>query len=85
MPVINIQLPVVEGDNLIEVEVKVNGKKRKYHYRVEIFAWEECAETQEKAECLKKIINSYDKDWQLLHIGCATDKNIPLMFEQRQN
>lgn len=85
MPVINIQLPVVDGDSRIEVEVKINGEKRRYNYRVEIFAWEQCGQTEEKAECLKHIISNYDKDWQLKQIGCATEKNIPLMFEQRQN
>ncbi len=44
MPSISIQLPAVEADQQVEVEVKINGKKKTYHYRVEIFAWEQCHE-----------------------------------------
>ena len=81
MSVINIQLPAAEGDQIIEVDVKINGEKRKMHYRVEIFSWEECEKEEEKAECLKKIIQHYDKDWQLVNIGSPSEKTIPLMFK----
>jgi hypothetical protein len=82
MSTINIQLPAVEGDQQIEVEVKVNGKKRRLHYRIEIFSWEECEKIEERAECLKKIISKYDKDWRLINIGSPTETHIPLMFKQ---
>ena len=31
MPSISIQLPVMEADQSIEIEVKINNKRRKYH------------------------------------------------------
>ena len=79
---ITIQLPKIEADQFIEVEVKVNGKKKMYNYRVEIFYWEECKKEEERAECLKDMLERHDKNWQLVHIGSATDTTIPLMFKE---
>lgn len=85
MPSISIQLPAIEADQQIEVEVKINGRKKNYNFRVEIFAWEECEEpVQERAQCLRRLIESYDKQWQLIQIGAPTEKNIPVMFKQRK-
>ena len=84
MPSISINLPAVDAEQQVEVEVKINGKKKTYHYRVEIFAWEECIEPpQERAACLKRIIDGYDKDWQLVQIGAPMEKAVPIMFKQR--
>jgi hypothetical protein len=81
MSAINIQLPAIEGEHQIEVEVKVNGKKKKMHYRIEILSWEDCQE-EERAECLKQMISRYDKEWQLINIGSPSEESIPLMFKQ---
>jgi hypothetical protein len=70
MPSISIQLPAIDADHQVEVEVKINGRKRTYNYRVEIFSWEQCVEPpQERAGCLKRIIENYDRNWQLIQIG----------------
>ena len=82
MSVINIQLPAIEGEQQIEVDVKVNGKKRKMHYRIEVFSWEECTKEEERADCLRKMISEYDDNWQLINIGSPTESHIPLMFKQ---
>ena len=82
MSAINIQLPAVEGDQQIEVDVKINGKKRKMHYRIEIFAWDECEKEEERADCLRKMISNYNEDWRLINIGSPTEATIPLMFKQ---
>lgn len=84
MPTISIQLPAIDADQQIEVEVKINGRKKKYNYRVEIFAWEDCPDpAEEKVQCLKRIIEGYDKEWQLIQIGNPSAKTIPIMFRQR--
>ena len=80
---ISIEIPAIDAEQSIEIEVKVNGKRKHYIYRVEIFSWDECEEVETKASCLKNKIEEYDKDWQLIHIGCASKKNIPLMFRQK--
>jgi hypothetical protein len=83
MPSISIQLPAVDADQQIEVEVKINGRKRTYNYRVEIFAWEQCEEPPAlRAQCLQRLIKGYDQNWQLIQIGAPTEKNIPVMFKQ---
>ncbi len=83
MPAIAIQLPAVEADQQIEVEVKINGRKRRLCYRVEILAWEQCEEPPaQRAYCLQRLIAQYDRNWQLIQIGTPTDKNIPVMFKQ---
>ena len=82
MPNITIQLPVIDAEHKIEIEVKVNGKKKKYHYRVELFEWEECSDVEKKAVCLKNKIQHYDPHWKLVQIGEATDKNISVMFKE---
>jgi hypothetical protein len=82
MPAISIQLPAVEADQQIEVEVKINGEKKSYHYRVEIFAWEQCHDpAEERAKCLQRMIQGYDPHWQLLQIGAPSEKSIPIMFK----
>jgi len=84
MPTISIQLPAVEADQQVEVEVKINGQKKKYHYRVEIFAWEQCPDpAEERAKCLQRMIKGYDDEWQLVQIGAPLDKSIPIMFKQK--
>ncbi|MCP4712473.1 MAG: hypothetical protein GY869_27940 [Planctomycetes bacterium] len=86
MPAITIQLPQMDAEQHVEVEVKINGQKKRYNYRVEIIAWESCEEPpEERAQCLKKVIENYNHDWQLVEIGSPTEKNIPVMFKLRTN
>lgn len=77
---INIQLPIIDAEHKIEIEVKVNGAKKKYHYRVELFEWDECNDDN-KAICLKKKISDYDKHWRVVQIGNPGEDNIPVMFK----
>lgn len=85
MPSINIQLPVMDAESSIEIEVRVNGEKREYHYRVEIFKWEGCEQTMSHAECLQSMIKKYDDDWRVIQIGGPTNHSIPVMFKQISN
>ncbi len=80
-----LQIPTLEAQQNIDIDVKINGKRRTLHYRVEIIDWEDYdGETADKVEVIKKVIKDYDKDWQLIQIGIPTDKNIPIMFRRRQ-
>jgi hypothetical protein len=80
---IALSIPTLESEQNIDIEVKINGKRRRLHYRVEIIAWDDVAKpTEEKAEVLKRVIKDYDKDWSLVQIGAPTDKTIPIMFRQ---
>jgi hypothetical protein len=80
---LTIQLPVFEAEHNIEIEVKVNGKGKRLHYRVELFDWDKCEKVEEKAVCLKNMISTYDPKWQVVQIGEATEKNIQIMFREK--
>ncbi len=79
-----LYIPTLEAEQNVEIEVKINGKKRRIHYRVEIIAWEEKDEESfDKASYLKKVIREYDKDWVLVQIGVPDDEKIPVMFRKK--
>lgn len=82
MASINIQLPVMDAEHSVEIEVRINGEKKKYHYRVEIFSWEGCKGSISHAECLKNMIRKYDQDWRVVQIGGPTNNSIPVMFKE---
>jgi hypothetical protein len=83
---IALSIPTLESEQNIDIEVKINGKRRRLHYRVEIIAWEDHGRPEEeKADVLKRVIRSYDRDWQLVQIGAPTDKTIPIMFRQTKS
>ncbi|MDH4219538.1 MAG: hypothetical protein OEY18_01830 [Candidatus Aminicenantes bacterium] len=80
-----LQIPTLESEQNIDIEVKINGKKRTMHYRVEIIAWEDYdGETADKVDVIKRVIREYDRDWQLIEIGMPTDTHIPIMFRKRR-
>lgn len=82
MASINIQLPVMDAEHSIEIEVRVNGSKKKYQYRIEIFSWDDCDRPSNHAECLRKLIGGYDQNWKVVQIGGPTEDSIPVMFKQ---
>ncbi|MCI0493713.1 hypothetical protein L0Z72_01805 [candidate division KSB1 bacterium] len=85
MPNVSIQLPMIEADQSIEVTVTVNGKQKRFNYRIEIFPWSVCQEVVNKADCLRQVIQNYDQHWQLIQIGEATENDVTLMFKQIAN
>lgn len=79
-----IQIPTLEAEQNIEIDVKINGKKRTLKYRVEIVDWENIDETvEDKVTILKRVIKEHDKDWELVQIGAPTANNIPIMFRKK--
>jgi hypothetical protein len=86
VPKVSIQLPPIDTDDKVEVTVVVNGKQRKYDYRMELFNWASHAYPNEKrAECLRRIIEGYDKEWSLVQIAEASDSEVSILFERRSN
>ncbi len=79
---INIQLPIMDANHSIEIEVRINGEKKKLLYRIELFKWEDCQQPDDQAKCLKEMIKKYDHQWQLVQIGGIRAENIPVMFKQ---
>lgn len=79
-----IQIPTLNAEQNIEIEVRINGKKRVLHYRVEIIEWETGDYTQvDKVNLLRRVIKEHHKDWELIQIGAPTKDNIPIMFRKK--
>jgi hypothetical protein len=82
-----ILIPEVEPEQNVEIEVRINGRKKTLQYRVELLDWEGEANNPEydKVTVLRHKIDKYDKDWELVEIGAPdTKSNIPLMFRKKQ-
>lgn len=80
---ITIQLPAIRAHQSADVSVTVNGAKKHYKFRVEIFKWDEWRRQSEgRAITLRRIIQHYDKQWQLVQIGSASKQFIPITFRK---
>ncbi|HUU04542.1 MAG TPA: hypothetical protein VMZ49_01565 [Patescibacteria group bacterium] len=78
-----LQIPTMEAEQNVEIEVRINGRKKTLHYRVEIVNWENSDPTSEdKVRVLRKVIREHDRDWQLVTIGSPTESNIPVTFRR---
>ncbi|MEM9675908.1 MAG: hypothetical protein ACFB15_00340 [Cyclobacteriaceae bacterium] len=80
---IAIPLPTTQGHQDIEVDIRVNGELQKQNYRMEVFYWKDCYHRHNRAECIREILNNYDKAWQLYYIGMPTDDYVPITFVKR--
>lgn len=84
MSIIGIEIPQLNEEQDIEVEVRINGVKKQYNYRVEIFYWDNCPyPTEDRVECIKNLVQDYDSEWDLAHIGLPTDDYIPITFKRK--
>jgi hypothetical protein len=80
-----LQIPTLESEQNIDIEVKINGKKRTMRYRVEIVEWESFSDMKEdKVAVIRHVIKEHEKDWQLIQIGVPTDTHIPIMFREKE-
>ncbi|MEP1097576.1 MAG: hypothetical protein ABJG78_20835 [Cyclobacteriaceae bacterium] len=85
MGIIGIDIPQLNEEQDIEVEVRVNGIKKQYHYRVEIFHWDDCPyPTEDRVECIRQMVNGYDSSWDLTHLGLPTEQYIPITFRKKR-
>jgi len=79
-----ILVPDVDLEQNIEIDVRINGKKRTMQYRVELISWEGSeVPPKDKVTVLRHLIDDYDKNWELVEIGAPSQENIPLMFRKR--
>jgi len=80
-----IQIPTLETEQNIEIDVRINGKKRTMKYRVEIVDFEEEDPSSEvKVDTLRRVIKEHDKDWELIQIGAPLKDSIPVMFRKKR-
>ncbi len=80
-----LQIPTLESEQNIDIEVKINGKKRTMRYRVEIVEWESFHDMKnDKVAVIRHVIKEHEKNWQLIQIGVPTETHIPIMFRERE-
>ena len=87
----NVSIPLSNfmDKQIAEIEVKINGKKRQYNFRVESFQWEPDNETwavEKKIKALKDSLENYDKEWELIQIFRPQEnsKYIQVLYRQRR-
>ena len=79
-----LQIPTLDSEQNIEIEVKINGKKRTLRYRVEIVGLaEEATVVEDRVSLLRRVIREHDRDWELIQIGAPIRNKIPIMFRER--
>ena len=79
-----LSVPTVEAEQNIEIEVSINGKKRKLNYRVELVAWQgDSNNSDDRIKTLRHVIKEHDKDWDLIQIGVPEKDSIPIMFRKK--
>ena len=91
---ITIPLPNFLEEQIAEVEVIINGKKRQYNFRIESFPWradEEdlkkgSQETTVKIKRLQRELENYGKEWELIQIFAPSEtaKHIQVLFRQKK-
>lgn len=88
MKEVSIPLPDFLEKQIAEIEVKINGKKRQFNFRVESFKWEpedENWNTEKRIKKLQEEIERYDKSWELIQIFRPNEnsKFIQVLFRQK--
>lgn len=74
-------IPDIEPEQNIEIDVRINGRKKTLQYRVELLNWEG-NEHESRVATIKHKLNDYDKNWELVEVGAPTGKDIPLIFRK---
>ncbi len=83
MQSISIPVPLLEPEQVVEIVVTIDGKARRFNYRVEMYDWLNDRSTDEMFDGLRQYIKEYDPTWQLVEIGKPRSTLVSLMFRQR--
>ena len=79
-----LQIPTLDAEQNVEIDVKINGRKKTIKYRVEIVELDDLENnTENTVTVLRRVIKEHNKDWELVQIGAPSKNNIPVMFRQR--
>ena len=90
-----VPIPNFGEDEIADIELRVGDKKISYSFRVESFPWEvddELSVTNDDVSAslariyrLKRSIEGYDKDWELIQIFTPNDNalHIQVLYRRR--
>ncbi|NIR50302.1 hypothetical protein GWO43_17465 [candidate division KSB1 bacterium] len=87
-----VPIPSLAADKTAKVEVTIADKKKRFNFRVEAFEWTPDADLEglqvgsNRIEQLKRSIQSYDRNWELVQIynPGPRDRFIHLLFREKQ-
>ncbi len=78
---IRVQFTVPNVNNVVNLDVMVNGENRKIKYRVETFDFDtNTGNNDNLVSVLRNRITNYDHDWEIYHIGTPSEGKIPVTF-----
>ncbi len=79
---LSVPIPRILGKQEIEIDMTINGEKQKMHFMVEVYPWESCVkeDSENRIDCIRDLVQEYDKEWSIYHIGMPTDNYVPLTF-----
>jgi len=84
MKEICVNIPELEAEQTVEVEIRVKGKNQQLMYRVEAFDLSKIDDPDaSRVDQLRILIQSYDPAWELVQIGLPDAQMIPVMFRQK--
>ncbi len=90
-----VPIPDFGEDEIADIELRVGDKKISYSFRVESFPWEvedELSVTDDDVSAslariyrLKRSIEGYDKNWELIQIFTPNDsaRHIQVLYRRR--
>ena len=94
---LSIPMPHFHDNQVAEVDLKVNGDRITYNFRVESFPWDVEDELSNKdsdpvsnslarISRLRNSINNYDKQWELIQIYTPDEnsKHIQVLYRKRK-
>jgi len=93
---INIPIPNIEDNEQVAIEVTLGKKNKKLFFRLEPVALElnqidmelinKDLDSIYRVEKLKKVIESYDKSWELIQIFAPLEKtrNIHILYRKNK-
>jgi len=79
-----IPVPMPAGDETLELEVTVGGKRHLIQYRIETLHLSTDLTPDARFARLQQFIQEYDPDWSLVQIGAPGEGVVPITFRQRR-
>jgi len=94
---LSVPIPHFQDYQVAEVDLKVNGDKITYNFRVESFPWDvedelsnidsdPVSKSLARITRLRNSINTYDKQWELIQIFTPDEnsKHIQVLYRKRK-
>lgn len=91
-----VPIPISSDTQVAEVDVNLKDGSGSFHFRLESFGWDISSQTNEddpiteklmKIYNLKKAIEEYDNNWELIQIFTppANSKSIQVLFRKKRD